>query len=130
MLQLQHSKTYVCMKLQPACPAQDVAVSVVGKYRYQMLSPREHNRVPVLVDIILVGRTKIITLHSAMWVDNRTDKHLTFRLHVPVTPLSAPAAGSSGPRSDSIIGPVRPDKGACAIPCVVAMCQAYEQWAA
>ena len=85
---------------------------MVGKYRYQMLSPSEHNRVPVLVDIILVGRTKIITLHSGMWVDNRTDKQLTFRLHVPVTPLTAPAAGASGTRSDTIIGPVKPEKGA------------------
>lgn len=94
-----------------AMPVQDVAVSVVGKYRYHMLSPSENNRVPVLVDIILVGRTKIITLHSGMWVDNRTDKNLTFRLHVPVTPLTAPAAGRAGSRSDTVIGPVRPDKG-------------------
>lgn len=88
-------------------------MSVVGKYRYQMLSPSEHNRVPVLVDIILVGRTKIITVHSGMWVDNRMDKHLTFRLHVPVTPLTAPATGGSGSssRSDTVIGPVKPDKG-------------------
>ena len=90
---------------------QDVAVSVVGKYRYQMLSPREGNRVPLLVDIILVGRTKIITLHSGMWVDNRTDKNLTFRLPVPVTPLTAPAAAGSGAHSDTIIGPIAPDKG-------------------
>ena len=94
---------------------QDVAVSVVGKYRYQMLAPREHDWVPLLVDIILVGRTKIITLHSGMWLDNRTDKNLTFRLHVPVTPLTAPAAGGESgpaPHSDAMIGPVQPDKGA------------------
>ena len=88
-----------------------MAVSVVGKYRYHMLSPHEHNQVPVLVDIILVGRTKIITLHSSIWIDNRTDKDLSFRLHVPVTPLTAPAVGSSGKRSDTIIGPVQPEKG-------------------
>lgn len=87
-------------------------MSVVGKYRYQMLSPREGDRMPLLVDIILVGRTKIITLHSGMWVDNRTDKNLTFRLHVPVTPLTAPAAPGSGAHSDTMIGPVEPDKGA------------------
>ena len=44
------------------CPAhvlmylQEVAVSVVGKYRYQMYSPAEHRNLPVIVDIILVGR--------------------------------------------------------------------------
>ena len=37
-----------------AC-AQDVGVSVVGKYRYLMASPAENDRVPVVVDIILVG---------------------------------------------------------------------------
>lgn len=35
---------------------QEVAVSVVGKYRYQMYSPAEHRHLPVIVDIILVGR--------------------------------------------------------------------------
>ena len=35
---------------------QEVAVSVVGKYRYQMYSPAEHRYLPVIVDIILVGR--------------------------------------------------------------------------
>ena len=104
-------------------------MSVVGKYRYQMLSPHEHNRVPVLVDIILVGRTKIITLHSGMWIDNRTDKDLTFRLHVPITPLTAPAAGSTGARSDTIIGPVHPEKGesTARVSCQV---KAHAVWAA
>ncbi len=30
-------------------------MSVVGKYRYLMASPAENDRVPVVVDIILVG---------------------------------------------------------------------------
>ncbi len=32
-----------------------MGVSVVGKYRYLMASPAENDRVPVVVDIILVG---------------------------------------------------------------------------
>ena len=68
-------------------------MSVVGKYRYFMHSPAQHDSVPVIVDIILVGRTKIITLHSGMWLENRTDRRVAFRLHVPITPLVAPAPG-------------------------------------
>ena len=33
---------------------QDVAVNVVGKYRYYMDSAGEHGRLPIIVDIILV----------------------------------------------------------------------------
>ena len=36
---------------------------MVGKYRYTLSAPREERQLPLLVDIILVGRTKIITLH-------------------------------------------------------------------
>ena len=32
---------------------QDVAVNVVGKYRYYMDSAGEHGRLPIIVDIIL-----------------------------------------------------------------------------
>lgn len=71
-------------------------MSVVGKYRYFMHSPAEHVSVPVIVDIILVGRTKIITLHSSIWLDNRTDRRVAFRLHVPITPLVAPVAEAPG----------------------------------
>lgn len=34
--------------------AQEVGMSVVGKYRYSMASPAENDRVPIIVDIILV----------------------------------------------------------------------------
>ena len=51
-------------------------MSVVGKYRYFMHSPAEHDSVPVIVDIILVGRTKIITLHSSVWLENLTDRRV------------------------------------------------------
>lgn len=104
--------------------AQDVAVSVVGKYRYFMHSPAEHDSVPVIVDIILVGRTKIITLHSSIWLDNRTDRRVAFRLHVPITPLVAPVAEAPGSsaaadfKTDAAIGPLCPGEGAlpCSIP--------------
>lgn len=43
-------------------------MSVVGKYRYLMDSAVKRGHLPVIVDIFLVGRTKIITLHSSIWV--------------------------------------------------------------
>lgn len=89
-------------------------MSVVGKYRYHMYSPAEHNRVPVVVDIILVGRTKIITLHSGIWLENHMDRKLSFRLHVPITPLVAPVKRADERRQDSddVIGPLKPGSGA------------------
>ena len=92
-------------------------MSVVGKYRYFMHSPAERDSVPVIVDIILVGRTKIITLHSSVWLENLTDRRVAFRLHVPITPLVAPArVGPPNRRqrsTDHVIGPLEPNAGQC-----------------
>ena len=99
---------------------QDVVVSVVGKYRYFMLYPAEHDSVPVIVDIILVGRTKIITLHSSVWLENLTDRRVAFRLHVPITPLVAPVAVRAAAerqaelKSDSLLGLLPPGEGVLA----------------
>ena len=97
-------------------------MSVVGKYRYFMHSPAEHDSVPVIVDIILVGRTKIITLHSSVWLENLTDRRVAFRLHVLITPLVAPASVRGAPerqselKSDSLLGPLPPGEGAILLP--------------
>jgi len=80
-----------------------------------MHSPSEHQTLPVIVDIILVGRTKIITLHSSIWLTNSTDRHVAFRLHVPITPLVAPARVGPPNRkqrtTDHVIGPLEPNGG-------------------
>ena len=88
-------------------------MSVVGKYRYHMHSPAEHDRAPVVVDIILVGRTKIITLHSGIWLENCMDRKVSFRLHVPLSPLVAPSRrlDARQQNSDTTIGPLRPGAG-------------------
>lgn len=41
-------------------PNADVSVDVVGKYAYDLFSPYDDRRVPVVVDVVLVGRTKIL----------------------------------------------------------------------
>ncbi|RMZ53056.1 hypothetical protein APUTEX25_001175, partial [Auxenochlorella protothecoides] len=103
-------------------PLRDVAVNVVGKYRYRMASPADGTTVPVLVDIILVGRTKVITLHSSIWVENSIDRPLSLRLHTPTTPLVPPGAGARDAReardaasADLAVGPLRPGAG-CYLP--------------
>ena len=88
-------------------------MSVVGKYRYYMDSAEERGHLPIIVDIILVGRTKIITLHSGVWLKNATDRRLAIRLHVPISSLVAPVGSSNGQQlaSDSILGPLEPCEG-------------------
>lgn len=61
-----------------------MAVDVVGKYRYAMSSP-SHDRnlsVTIIVDIELVGRTKVIRLHSVLYLFNASNRRLGFQLHV------------------------------------------------
>lgn len=89
-------------------------MNVVGKYRYHMDSAAELGHITLIVDIILVGRTKIITLHSGVWLKNATDRRIAFRLHVPISSLVAPVGSSNGQQlaSDSILGPLEPCEGA------------------
>ena len=86
---------------------------MVGKYRYFMHSPAEHDRAPVVVDIILVGRTKIITLHSGIWLENQMDRKISFRLHIPISPLVAPGkqVNVRERNNDRVLGPLKPKEG-------------------
>lgn len=40
-------------------PILKVALDVVGKYRYQLSTPRRDYTIPLIVDVALVGRTKV-----------------------------------------------------------------------
>ncbi len=57
-----------------------VAVDVVGKYRYEVVDATGTMVMPVIVDVILVGRTKILKVHSTLWLENQTGMRLGFRL--------------------------------------------------
>ena len=97
-------------------PIHDVPINVVGKYKYLMSSPADNTVVPVLVDVILVGRTKIITVHSGIWVENSIEIPVSFKLHVPTTSLVPPGISRGAQRCDSIesnmrIGPLNPGEG-------------------
>lgn len=107
-------------------PMRDVAVNVVGKYKYSMVSPADNTAVPVLVDIILVGRTKIITVHSGIWVENSIRLPISMRLHIPTTSLVPPqpmlpsGQSTTTAEGDVIIGPLAPKAG-CYLPLTAAL---------
>ena len=64
----------------------DVTTDVVGKYCYYLDMPLEDKRIPVIVDVALIGRTKIIKVHSALWLEVCAFVHP--RLSLP--PLASP----------------------------------------
>ena len=96
-------------------PIRDVPINVVGKYKYNMTSPADNTVMPVVVDVILVGRTKIITVHSGIWVENSIEIPISFRLHVPTTSLVPPGVikrrQKLSTEGDVLVGPLRPGEG-------------------
>ncbi len=52
--QLCRAQGFLCI-----CPA-DVSVDVVGKYAYELRSPSGDLRTPLIVDVVLTGRTKLL----------------------------------------------------------------------
>ncbi|GLC63393.1 hypothetical protein PLESTF_000031500 [Pleodorina starrii] len=77
-------------------PISDVSVDVVGKYCYDLHSPTDDRHAPVVVDVALVGRTKILKIHSALYVQNNTSLRLSFRLHFPSVLLAGQVALGTG----------------------------------
>jgi hypothetical protein len=51
-------------------------VDVVGKYRYEAREPLGGPSLPLLLDVLLVGRTKMLRLHSCLWLENATSLRL------------------------------------------------------
>jgi hypothetical protein len=49
---------------------------VVGKYRYEAREPLGGSRLPLMLDVLLVGRTKMLRLHSCLWLENNTGMRL------------------------------------------------------
>lgn len=64
-------------------PISNLVVGQVGQYRYSLYSPHDNASVSIVVDIQLVGRTKVVSLHSCVWLENATDVAIKLRLHVP-----------------------------------------------
>lgn len=94
---------------------QNVCVKEVGKFRHRLISPADQVVTYVIVDVILVGRTKIITLHSGLWLTNRTQHTVGFRMHLPISGLVPPqlrrGSAQSTLATDRPIGPLLPGQG-------------------
>lgn len=63
-------------------------MSVVGKYRYSMASPAENDRVPIIVDIILV--TSSLCWHNAALSRDLVERRLYHRFKTELTPCAIP----------------------------------------
>ncbi|KXZ47067.1 hypothetical protein GPECTOR_38g304 [Gonium pectorale] len=97
-------------------PIPDVSVDVVGKYCYSLRSPHNDRNLPVIVDVVLVGRTKILKIHSALYIQNNTAMKIGFRLHLPSAPLTRQIVLANGdvqlPGDQDIrLRPLHPGKG-------------------
>ena len=78
-------------------PISNVLVNQVGKFRYPLYAPHENTQLNVLVDIQLISRTKVISVHSPVWLENRTARPLTVWLRVPPNLLAAPPPAAAAP---------------------------------
>jgi hypothetical protein len=74
----------------------EVVVDVVGKYSYRMQSSNRSYEVPVIVDVALVGRTKVLRVHSALYARNSTGRSIRLNLHIPSPYLAMQVNLSAG----------------------------------
>lgn len=94
-------------------PISNVIVSQVGKYRYSMYSPHESATVHVVIDVMLVGRIKVISIHSSVWLENSTDLPMRVRLHVPASLLAiTPTVEPPPPSTQMVSGALYPSRSA------------------
>jgi hypothetical protein len=82
-------------------PVSNLIIGQVGKYRYSLYSPFQNATVSIVVDVMLVGRTKVVSLHSSVWLENATDVPVRMRLHVPPSLLTV-APEQRGPADHSL----------------------------
>jgi hypothetical protein len=75
----------------------------VGKYRYAARDPTGAAALPVLLDVLLVGRTKILKLHGPLWASNATRHKLGITLVMP-----AAASGAGPGRGRRPLGQAKP----------------------
>lgn len=77
------------------------AVDVVGKYRYEAREPLGGPSLPLLLDVLLVGRTKMLRLHSCLWLENNTGMRLEPCLSLGSN-CSTPVVLGPGDKLDSL----------------------------
>lgn len=94
-------------------PLLKVPIGASGRIRVFLKAPGGYpasaagRELPLLVDIAASGRTKVITLHSAIRFRNCISRHVTLGLRPEPTLLAAAAAGR-GPTQQLELGPLAP----------------------
>lgn len=78
----------------PAACTLPPVVDVAGKYRYAARDPAGGEPLPVLLDVLLVGRTKILKLHGPLWASNGTRHKLGITLAMPAAANGAARGGA------------------------------------
>ncbi|CAD7705163.1 unnamed protein product [Ostreobium quekettii] len=63
-------------------PIVDIIVDKVGKYVYDLKSPMDGMILPIVMDVSLQERTKVLTVHSPYRIENRTTIPLEFRMNL------------------------------------------------
>eukprot|EP00963_Diacronema_lutheri_P009370 scaffold840_cov344-Pavlova_lutheri.AAC.87 len=60
-------------------PVKNIVVSHVSRQLLYLEAPGKNASLPFVIEVAVVGRTKIISIHSCLWLQNRTDRTLHFR---------------------------------------------------
>eukprot|EP00878_Enallax_costatus_P006928 GHUV01007260.1.p1 GENE.GHUV01007260.1~~GHUV01007260.1.p1 ORF type:complete len:2890 (+),score=849.52 GHUV01007260.1:2-8671(+) len=105
----------ICIQLAGSwLPLEDVAVDVVGKYRYELRDPLGGACLPIMLDVLLVGRTKMLRLHSCIWLENNTGMKLEPCLQLG-SGCTTPIVLGPGDKLDSLqrlyLRPLKPKEG-------------------
>lgn len=60
-------------------PVKNIVVSHVSRQLLYLEAPGKTASLPFVVEVAVVGRTKVVSIHSCLWLQNRTDKVLYFQ---------------------------------------------------
>lgn len=89
-------------------PVDDIVVDKVGKYAYTI----DNSAVtPVVMDVSLDIRTKVLTVHSPFRIENHTSHPLSFTIHLlrnPGAPSSAAVRNAAAIKTVPGSGPLAP----------------------
>jgi hypothetical protein len=61
----------------------------VGKSVMDLRAPYDEANVPLIFDVTLVDRTKMLSVHSTLQLVNETSHPLQFWLHLPTVPSTS-----------------------------------------
>lgn len=61
----------------------------VGKSVMELRAPYDEANVPLILDVTLVDRTKLLSVHSTLQLVNETSHPLHLWLHLPTVPSPA-----------------------------------------